>query len=160
MSDETLVGSADLSASVKNPCLARRLLGLAPEPAAHFLHTQRLKALRKRFALSDDALMRLMAQAEQTAKTANDYLTLTSRMNDSFTQAQKIQMVESLWQVTCADRQPDATQNHRIREVAGLLHVTHGEYIAAKLSAGKTLSRSKFATFFVALGGYVAWASA
>ena len=66
--------------------------------------------MRKRFALSDDALMRLMAQAEQTAKTANDYLTLTSRMNDSFTQAQKIQMVESLWQVTCADRQPDANQ--------------------------------------------------
>ena len=34
-----------------------------------------------------------------------------------------------------ADGHLDAHENHLISKVAGLLHVTHGEYIAAKLRA-------------------------
>jgi uncharacterized tellurite resistance protein B-like protein len=56
-------------------------------------------------------------------------------MNDQFSQAQKIQVVESMWQVAYADGHIDAHENHLISKIAGLLHVTHGEYIAAKLHA-------------------------
>ena len=91
--------------------------------------------LAKVFDLGGDALAQLMTQAEQTAKTANDYFAFTSPMNDSFTQAQKIQVVEFMWEVAYADGQLDANENHLISKVAGLLHVTHGEYIAAKMRA-------------------------
>lgn len=97
--------------------------------------TATVKALRKTFALNDDELARLLAQAEQTAKSANDYFRFTSAMNDAFTQAQKIQVVEYMWQVAYADGQLDANENHLISKIAGLLHVTHGDYIAAKLNA-------------------------
>ena len=40
-----------------------------------------------------------------------------------------------MWQVAYADAHVDANENHTISKVAGLLHVTHGEYIAAKLRA-------------------------
>jgi uncharacterized tellurite resistance protein B-like protein len=93
------------------------------------------KALRNTFALSDDALARLMAHAEQTAQGANDYFRFTSAMNDQFTQAQKIQVVELMWQVAYADGVLDENEQHLISKIAGLLHVTHGEYIAAKLNA-------------------------
>lgn len=96
---------------------------------------QTMATLAKRFNLGDEALARLMAQAEQTAKTANDYFAFTSQMNDRFTQAQKIQVVEFMWQVAYADGKLDANENHLISKVAGLLYVTHGEYIAAKLRA-------------------------
>ncbi|PIY30172.1 MAG: hypothetical protein COZ09_00925, partial [Comamonadaceae bacterium CG_4_10_14_3_um_filter_60_42] len=92
-------------------------------------------ALRTQFVLSDDELARLLAQAEATAKGANDYFHFTSAMNDQFTQAEKIQVVEYMWQVAYADGQLDANENHLISKIAGLLHVTHGEYIAAKLYA-------------------------
>jgi len=94
-----------------------------------------LAALRTQFVLSDDELARLLAQAEATAKGANDYFHFTSAMNDQFTQAEKIQVVEYMWQVAYADGQLDANENHLISKIAGLLHVTHGEYIAAKLYA-------------------------
>jgi uncharacterized tellurite resistance protein B-like protein len=97
--------------------------------------SQTLTALRQRFALSDDELARLMAHAESTAKTANDYFAFTSAMNDHFTQPQKIQVIEYMWQVAYADGQLDANENHLISKIAGLLYVTHGEYIAAKLNA-------------------------
>ena len=92
-------------------------------------------ALRKRFALSEDALAQLMVQAEQTAKGANDYFSFTSLMNDSFTQEQKIQVVEFMWQVAYADSSIDENENHLISKIAGLLHVKHGDYIAAKMRA-------------------------
>lgn len=92
-------------------------------------------ALRAKLALSDDEVARLLAQAEHTAKSANDYFRFTSAMNEQFTQAQKIQVVEYMWQVAFADGHLDENENHLISKVAGLLHVTHGEYIAAKLHA-------------------------
>ena len=56
-------------------------------------------------------------------------------MNEQFSQAQKILVIELMWQVAYADGQLDANENHLISKVAGLLHVTHGEYIAAKMRA-------------------------
>ena len=53
----------------------------------------------------------------------------------AFDQAQKGRVVEYMWQVAYADGHLDAHENHLISKVAGLLHVTHGEYIAAKLRA-------------------------
>lgn len=97
-----------------------------------------LSTLRSRFALSDDELAQLVAQAEVTAQRANDYFTFTSAMNEHFTQPQKIQVVEYMWQVAYADGHIDANENHLISKIAGLLHVTHGEYIAAKMRAKET----------------------
>jgi uncharacterized tellurite resistance protein B-like protein len=105
---------------------------------SNFAATERAateKALRTTFALSDAELARLMAQAEQTAQGANDYFRFTSAMNEQFTQPQKIQVVELMWRVAYADGILDENEHHLISKIAGLLHVTHGEYIAAKMHA-------------------------
>ncbi|WP_309678452.1 TerB family tellurite resistance protein [Polaromonas sp.] len=46
-----------------------------------------------------------------------------------------IQLIETMWQVAYADARLDAHENHLVSKIAGLLHVTHGEYIGAKLRA-------------------------
>jgi uncharacterized tellurite resistance protein B-like protein len=94
-----------------------------------------LTALRRKFALSDDELQRLLELAHETARTAYDYQRFTALMNERFTQEQKIRVVEAMWEVAFADQHLDAHEHHVISKVAGLLHVTHGEYIAAKLHA-------------------------
>jgi uncharacterized tellurite resistance protein B-like protein len=92
-------------------------------------------ALRRKFALTDDELARLVELAENTAKSAYDYHRFTSSINEHFTHEQKVRMVEAMWQVAYADAHLDAHENHLISKIAGLLHVTHGEYIAAKMRA-------------------------
>ncbi len=94
-----------------------------------------IRALHERIDLSPASVADLMALAHETARTANDFHAFTSQLNDRFTQPQKVLLVESLWQVAYADAHLDAHENHVISKVAGLLHVTHGEYIAAKLRA-------------------------
>lgn len=92
-------------------------------------------ALTARFALTPDELARLVELAEATAKGLYDYHRFTSTLNERFTQEQKIQVVEAMWQIAFADGHLDTHENHLISKIAGLLHVTHGEYIAAKLHA-------------------------
>jgi uncharacterized tellurite resistance protein B-like protein len=96
-------------------------------------------ALRSKFDLTEDELERLMELAHETARTAYDYQRFTSSLNERFTQEQKIRVVEAMWEVAFADHHLDENEHHVISKVAGLLHVTHGEYIAAKLHAQETV---------------------
>ena len=101
-------------------------------------HGAIMTALRERFALPDDALAQLVERALRVAETANDYYQFTSNMNEQFTQAQKIQVVESMWQVAYADAHLDENEISLIGKIAELLYVTQGEYIAAKMRAKET----------------------
>ncbi len=97
-----------------------------------------VSALRQKFTLADDECSRLVELAEEKARTASDFHQFTSVINDRFGQDQKVRIVEYMWQVAFADGHLDAHENHLISKVAGLLHVTHGEYIAAKMRAKQT----------------------
>lgn len=94
-----------------------------------------VQALRGKFTLAGDELARLVELAEAQAGAMYDYHRFTSTINDHFTHPQKVKMIEAMWQVAYADAHLDTHENHVISKVAGLLHVTHGEYIAAKLHA-------------------------
>ncbi len=94
-----------------------------------------LQALRQRFSLGDQALHELVAMAEDASRSAASFHQFTAQLNEQLPQPEKIHIVETLWQVAYADGHLDAHENHVISRIAGLLHVTHGEYIAAKLHA-------------------------
>jgi uncharacterized tellurite resistance protein B-like protein len=94
-----------------------------------------IAGLRSKFDLPDDELDRLVELAENAAKDNYDYHRFTSNINEHFTHPQKIMIVERMWEVAYADDHLDAHENHLISKIAGLLHVTHGEYIAAKMRA-------------------------
>ncbi|MDB5881418.1 MAG: TerB family tellurite resistance protein [Ramlibacter sp.] len=91
--------------------------------------------LRERFSFADDEVARLVDLAQAEAEHANDYYRFTSLLNERFSQPQKIALVEAMWQVAYADAHLDANENHVISKLAELLHVTHGEYIGAKMRA-------------------------
>ena len=92
-------------------------------------------ALRRRFTLGEQELHELVALAEQASRSASDFHQFTSQLNTELDQPAKVAVVETMWQVAYADGAVGAHENHVISRIAGLLHVTHGEYIAAKLRA-------------------------
>lgn len=110
-------------------------------------------SLRKNFLLSDEAMDDLFRQAEQESKSANDYFHFTSLLNDKLDHPQKIRVIENMWQVAYADKFIDANENHLISKVAGLLHVTHGEYIVAKMRAKEAALGPSAVSPFAAITG-------
>ncbi|MEJ8839477.1 tellurite resistance TerB family protein [Ramlibacter sp. AN1133] len=94
-----------------------------------------MQVLQDRFALGEDDVRELLAAAEERSRHSNDFFSFTSVLNDRLTHPQKIEVIELMWRVAYVDGSADAGESHVISKIAGLLHVTHGEYIAAKLHA-------------------------
>lgn len=94
-----------------------------------------LRAVRGKFGLSEDDARMLVDLAEAEAKQASDYYQFTSIINRRFTQAQKIRVVELLWEIAYADAEASPFEEHLIRKLADLLYVEHRDYINAKLKA-------------------------
>ena len=94
-----------------------------------------LRAVREKFGLSATEAETLIELADEEVKTANDYYQFTSLVNRHFSQPQKLRVVELMWQVAYADGELSAHENHVLRRIAELLHVTHSDYIAAKMKA-------------------------
>jgi uncharacterized tellurite resistance protein B-like protein len=93
------------------------------------------RAVRDKFGLAAADAAELTRLAEAEMAQANDYFQFTSLVNRHFSQPQKLRIVELMWQVAYADAELSAHENHVLRKVAELLHVPHGDYIAAKMRA-------------------------
>jgi uncharacterized tellurite resistance protein B-like protein len=102
-----------------------------------------LRAVRESFGLSDEEAQTLFRLAEDEVRTANDYYQFTSLINRHFDQQRKQHVIELMWQVAYADAELAAHENHVLRRIAELLHVTHGDYIAAKMRARDAAERGK-----------------
>jgi uncharacterized tellurite resistance protein B-like protein len=96
-------------------------------------------ALRRQFHLSDQAAARLMEMSESTASDAYDFQRFTSLLNSELDLAEKVQIVEYMWQVALADEEISAHENHLLRKIAALLYLPHGDYVAAKQRARAAL---------------------
>ena len=92
-------------------------------------------ALRRQFGLAPTQLDTLIALAEEEARNATDYYQFTSLINARCDAAQKIRIVENLWQVAIADGHLDAHELHLMRKIADLLYIGHADYVAAKQRA-------------------------
>lgn len=101
-------------------------------PAEHAAVT---RAVRAKFGLKPEEAERLIDLAEAEMRQATDYFQFTSLVNRSFSQAQKLQIIELMWRVAYADSELSAHEHHLMRKIAELLHIPHGDYIAAKMRA-------------------------
>lgn len=94
-----------------------------------------LGTLQRRFALAPDELARLMELAQAKARAAHDLHSFTAALNAAYSGAEKLAVVEAMWQVAYADGHLAAHEQHILWRVADLLHVPHGAYIHAKMRA-------------------------
>jgi len=92
-------------------------------------------AIAQRFGMSSGEAKALVAEAEAEVREAVGYHPFTSLINRHFSIQEKEQVVELLWQIAWADASLSAHEQHVIRKVADLLHLSHAAYVGAKLRA-------------------------
>jgi uncharacterized tellurite resistance protein B-like protein len=85
--------------------------------------------------LPEEASRALVADAEREIDRSHDLYQFTSQVNRSFSDAEKLRVVEQLWRVAKADAVVHKYEEHLIRRISDLLHVPHAGFIAAKLRA-------------------------
>jgi uncharacterized tellurite resistance protein B-like protein len=89
--------------------------------------------LSSRFNTSEQDAERLIAEAENAHEDSTDFYRFTSELNREFSAEEKIELIESLWKLAWADEHIHELEQHVIRRLANLLHVSHKDFIATKL---------------------------
>ena len=91
--------------------------------------------LRETLALDENETRELVAEAEREVESSVELFQFTRLIDEAFTPEQKVKVVERLWRIAYADENVDRLEEHLVRKIANLLHVSHRDYIAAKLAA-------------------------
>ncbi|MEN8179138.1 MAG: TerB family tellurite resistance protein [Pseudomonadota bacterium] len=91
-----------------------------------------LKSVHNHFGLSETEASALIKLAESEHAESIDYFQFTNLINQHYNPKQKIKVVEELWRVAFADKELHKYEEHVIRRLADLIHVSHKDFIAAK----------------------------
>ncbi len=88
--------------------------------------------IAKQFSLQDDEITELISKATEMSEHAIDFHQFTSKLNSHYSPKQKTAIVALLWQLALADGKIASIEEHIIRKIADLLHLSRAEYIQAK----------------------------
>ncbi len=94
---------------------------------------QFLQVLSETFALDKKTLDDLIALARQEAQSATSLYQFTRLINDNYTYAEKVSLIQNLWRLAFADEHLNKYEEHLIRNIADLIHVSHSDFIRSKL---------------------------
>ncbi len=86
--------------------------------------------------LTEDEAQALLGVAEQRVEDSISLDEFTSVLNDTLTLADKRRCLVALWQVALADGRLDRFEEYALRKLGDLLHLSHADFIQAKLAAG------------------------
>jgi uncharacterized tellurite resistance protein B-like protein len=98
---------------------------------------QVIESLRGMLGLGEDECTELLADAEQQVDRAHDLHQFTAEVNRALAPEEKLRLVEQMWRVARSDATVHKYEEHIIRRVSDLLHVSHRDFIAAKLRAAE-----------------------
>jgi uncharacterized tellurite resistance protein B-like protein len=93
------------------------------------------RLLQDRFALTAQETDQLIDSGDKAGRETVNMLRFTKRVLEGMEPAQRVEMIEMLWDVAYADGHLDPEEELLITKVAGLLFVSPGERNAAKRRA-------------------------
>lgn len=85
------------------------------------------------FDLSDAATARLIRLGQEAAGDASQLFRFTHLVTERMTPADRIALVEMLWEVAYTNRRLDPEEDSLVRQVAGLIYVSDQDRGAARL---------------------------
>ena len=90
------------------------------------------RALAWRFGLQPGEVTRLVKTAEESAIWATDLFHFTRVVVENFTEAERIGVIEMLWEVAYSDDSLTGDEDALIRRVAGLIYVSDRDRVEAR----------------------------
>ncbi|MGQ7247181.1 tellurite resistance TerB family protein [Halomonas sp. V046] len=91
------------------------------------------RQLTERFALDEKALDELMTLARDEADGAVDHHRFVRELRDGCGYRSRVALVQEMWALAYADGEKDALEEHRIRALADLLHVSHSDFVRTRI---------------------------
>ena len=125
-------GTAEVGSNLAVAALLLEVL-LADYDVAPAERQQVMVSVSALLGLDAEQTRALVEEAERHLDKSHDLYQFTSQINRTFSEAEKVRLLEALWRVANADQIVHKYEEHLVRRVADLLHVPHSGFIAAKL---------------------------
>ena len=91
------------------------------------------ESLLKSYAIDIETINEIINDAEKTVEESTSLYEYTRTVNDEFEYPQKLNLLENLWKVAYADETLDKYEEHLLRKISDLIHISHSDYINVKL---------------------------
>ena len=90
-------------------------------------------SLLETYNLEEDAINEIILDAEKTIEESTSLYGYTRIVNDEFEYENKLDLLRNLWKVAFADGYLDKYEEHLLRKISDLIHISHSDYINIKL---------------------------
>ena len=91
------------------------------------------ESLLKSYAIDVKTINEIINDAEKTVEESTSLYEYTRTVHDEFEYPQKLNLLENLWKVAYADETLDKYEEHLLRKISDLIHISHSDYINIKL---------------------------
>ena len=132
-SKEEIIEESDLS-SLNNACAALLVEIAFADKDFDETEKQALKqALIQTYDISESEIQEIIEDAETAVDESTSLYGYTRIVNDEFGYEDKLNLLKNLWKVAYADGYLDKYEEHIIRKISDLIHISHSDYINIKL---------------------------
>ena len=90
------------------------------------------RLLRERFGLDEADAERLVEAATRLAADSTHLLRFTRQIKDNFSPAERVELIEMIWEVVYADGELHQYEDSLLRRIAGLIYVSDRDRGAAR----------------------------
>lgn len=92
-----------------------------------------LALLKERYGLSEENAEALIEAADKELDQSVDLWQFAQLINKNYSNEEKIEILEMLWQIVYVDKKMDEHENYLMHKVGNILRLSHRDLIDAKL---------------------------
>ena len=92
-----------------------------------------LQILKTKYGLSEQDADNLISEADAELKNSVDLWQFARLINENYTNEEKIEIIETLWQIVFVDGKMDQYEHYLMNKLSKLLRLSHKQLIDAKL---------------------------
>jgi uncharacterized tellurite resistance protein B-like protein len=89
--------------------------------------------LKDKYGLSEEYANALVIRAEEELEKSIDLWQFAKLINENYSMAKKIELIEMLWRIVYIDAKMDKYEHYLMDKLSKILRLTHGQLIDAKL---------------------------
>ena len=91
------------------------------------------ESLIQTYGIEESQIQEIIDDAQQTVNESTSLYGYTRIVNDEFEYNDKLDLLRNLWKVAYADDNLDIYEEHLLRKISDLIHISHSDYINIKL---------------------------
>ena len=91
------------------------------------------ESLKETYKIDEEIINELISDAKKTVDESTSLYEYTRVVNDEFDYSDKLELLSRIWKLAFADGNLDKYEDHLIRKISDLIHISHSDFIKIKL---------------------------